>query len=306
MALWDINGKHHGVPAYKLLGGSYRDAVRIYCDCRAGNPVVDSRTDYDLDGNDYSPAAYAAHAAEREAQGFDFLKFDLDPRALSHVGSGRGVRSEQLTAAGLDYLVEVTASIRDALAPSTDFGFDCAAMRDLPLSDAVRFCRAIEEYDVSIVEDIRHDADVRGWRRLTEAVDVPTITGEDLYAVDGFRSLVRQDAVDMVGPDLLTAGGIRETVRIGELATQHGMATNLHFAASPVGFAASVHAAAAIENLLALEFHAVGVPWWEDLVVEGPLFEDGLAPVPDRPGLGVTLDHDAVAEHARDGDGGFD
>lgn len=298
MALWDIKGKHLGTPVYNLLGGSFRDEVRIYCDCRAGNPVADSSRDYDLDVNDYSPERYAEHASKREADGFDFLKFDLDPHALEYVTGEQGVRSDSLTDAGLTYLVEVVSSIRESISPSTDVGFDCAAMRDLPLTDAVRFCRAIEQYDVAAIEDLRHDEDVHGWRELTAAVDVPTITGEDLYCLDGFRTLVRDDALDLVGPDLLTAGGIRETVRIGEFANQHDMPANLHFAASPVGFMASVHAAAAIEDLLAVEFHAIGVPWWADLVEEGPLFEDGYAPVPDRPGLGIELDEDVVTEHA--------
>ena len=65
---------------------------------------------------------------------------------------------------------------------------------------------------------------------------------------------------------------------------------------------ASLHAAAAIEDLMALEFHAVGVPWWEDLAVGGPLFENGYAPVPDRPELGIELNADVVQEHSRSGD----
>jgi len=301
-ALWDIAGKRLGVPVHELLGGKYRDEVRVYCDCRAGNPVSDSSRDYDLDGNDYSPAAYAEHAEQREAEGFDFLKFDLDPRALEYVEGIAGVRGTHLTEAGLDYLEEVAAALRDAVGRGTDLGFDCASMRDLSLEDTIRFGRMLEDYGIAALEDARHDRDVSGWEALTDAVDTPTITGEDLYSVGGFRELIRRDAIDLVGPDLLTAGGIKETVRIAEFANGHGMAANLHFAASPIGFAASLHAAAAIEDLLALEFHAVGVPWWGDLVEGGPLFEDGYAPVPDGPGLGVDLDAAAVREHTREGD----
>ncbi|MFB6135249.1 MAG: mandelate racemase/muconate lactonizing enzyme family protein [Halobacteriaceae archaeon] len=299
MACWDVAGKHLDAPAWKLLGGKYRDEVRVYCDCRAGNPVSDSAVDYGLAENDYSPAAYADHAEEVEGMGFDFLKFDLDPNALAYVTGEEGVRGDSLTRAGREYLVDVVEALREALSPDTDVGFDCASMRSLPVDDVVRFGRAVDRYDVAALEDLQPDADVTGWKEITERIDTPTITGEDLYAREGFRELVRRDAVDMVGPDLLTAGGIRETVRIGEFAGAHGMPTNLHFAASPVGFAASVHAAAAIEDLLALEFHAVGVPWWDELVEED-LFADGYAPVPERPGLGVTPDEDAIREHARD------
>ena len=303
MALWDVKGKHLGVPVHELLGGRYREEVRVYCDCRAGNPVSDSAVDYGLAENDYSPAGYAEHAARREAEGFDFLKFDLDPKAAAHVTGEAGVRGGSLTRAGLAYLEEVIAAIREAVADDTDVGFDCAGMRTLPIADVVRFGRRADAYDLACLEDLRPDGDVEGWRKLTRAIETPTITGEDLYTRAGFAPLVRREAIQLVGPDLLTAGGIRETVRIGELGNAHGMAANLHFAASPIGFAASLHAAAAIENLLALEFHAIGVPWWDDLVEGGPLFEDGYATVPESPGLGIELDNDAIAAHSKDGTG---
>ncbi|MFB6134781.1 MAG: mandelate racemase/muconate lactonizing enzyme family protein [Halanaeroarchaeum sp.] len=298
MALWDAYGKAVGEPVWKLLGGKYRDEVRVYCDCRA---VADSATDYALANNDYSPAGYAEHAATREAQGFDFLKFDLMPSAAKHVTGEVGLRDGHLTRAGLEYVEEVVAALREAVSADTDLGFDCYELSACPVSDAIRFAERLAGYDVSVLEDVVPDDDVEEWSRVTDATTIPTITGEDLYTVEGFAPLVRNDAIDVVGPDLLTAGGIRETVRICTFANHHGMPANLHFAGSPVGFAASVHAAAAIEDLLALEFHAVGVPWWEDLVAETP-FENGRAPVPETPGLGVTLDEDVVLDHAREDD----
>ncbi|MCU4975465.1 mandelate racemase/muconate lactonizing enzyme family protein [Halobacteria archaeon AArc-m2/3/4] len=302
MALFDIAGKRHGVPAYQLLGGKYRDEIRVYVDCRAGQPVTDSAESYRLDANDYAPEDYAAHAKRREAQGFDFLKFDLDPRVAKDVTGKAGIRGTQLTAAGLEYLEDVVAAIRGSVSSDTDIGFDCAAMQRVSVADAIKFGRILDEYNTAIYEDAVSDGDVTGWTELSEAIDTPTITGEDLFGVDGFRELIRNDAIDIVGPDLLTAGGIRETVRISDFANQHGIPANLHFAASPVGFMASIHAAAAIPDLMAVEFHAVGVPWWSDLV-ERPdtLFEDGYATVPDAPGLGIEFDNGVVAEHALEG-----
>ena len=301
MALFDLVGKDLGVPAWQLLGGNYRDEVRVYVDCRAGNPVADSAVDYGIEENDYSPEAYAEHAAQREAEGFDFVKFDLAPQAAEGVTGEVGVRGTHLTAAGLAYLEDVVSSIRSAISPDTDLGFDCASVRNVQPADVRRLGQVLDAYDVSAYEDARPDRDVAGWEKLTDAIETPTITGEDLYTLDGFRELIRREAVDLVGPDLLTAGGIRETVRIGDFANQHGIAANLHFAGSPVGFMASLHAAAAIPDVLALEFHAIGVPWWEDLVEEDELFKNGYATVPDRPGLGVTLDHAMIEEHSVNG-----
>ncbi len=300
MALFDVVGKHLGVPAYQLLGGNYRDEIRVYCDCRAGQPVADAAVDYGLEANDYSAEGYADHAKRREDEGFDFLKFDLSPQTCEVATGEVGVRDGNLTKAGLAYLEDVVASLRDALRPSTDLGFDCAGFRGLSTTDAIRFGRVLDQYGITAYEDAVDDTDVAAWEALTGAIDTPTITGEDLYTVDGFRELIRREAVDLVGPDLLTAGGIRETVRIGEFAGHHGIRSNLHFAGSPIGFMASVHAASAIPELVAVEFHAVGVPWWADLLEDGPLFEAGRAPVPDRPGLGVTPNEEAIREHAID------
>ena len=300
MALFDIAGKYYDAPVYQLLGGRYRDTVRIYCDCRAGEPVRDSAVDYRLDKNDYTPQGYATHAEQRAAEGFDFLKFDLDPRAAEVVFGETGVQNGHLTQAGLRYAEDVVAAIRAAVDDDLDIGLDCASLMSLTVGDGIRLGKVLDKYGIAAYEDVRPDGDVAGWETLTSSIETPTITGEDLYTMDGFRELIRREAIDLVGPDLLTAGGIHQTVLIGNVANQHGIPANLHFAASPVGFMASVHAAAAIKQLLAVEFHAIGVPWWADLVDEGPLFEAGRAPVPDRPGLGVTLNEAVVREHARD------
>lgn len=297
VACLDAFGKAVGEPVYKLLGGSYRDSVRVYCDCHAGHPIADSATDYRLDGEQYTPAAYATHASERVAEGFDFVKFDLDPRAVNETDGQAGVRHGHLTRAGRSYLVETVRAVREAVPEDVDIAFDCAPMRDLALSDVVRFARDVEGLDVAYLEDLRHDDDVRGWEQLTDRTTVPTLVGEDLYTVENFRPLVEAGAIDIAGPDLLTAGGIRETKRIGEFAAQSGVPVSLHYAGSPVGFAASVHAAAAMPSVLATEFHGVGLPWWHD-VVEERVFEDGVAPVPDAPGLGVEPDYDVLAAHA--------
>jgi L-alanine-DL-glutamate epimerase-like enolase superfamily enzyme len=109
--------------------------------------------------------------------------------------------------------------------------------------------------------------------------------------------------VDMVHPDLATAGGILETKKIGDYAEAHGVAMAMHFAGTPVSFMANVHCAAATENVLALEHHSVDVPWWEDLVsgIDKPLVSKGFVRVPEAPGLGIELNLEAVREHLERG-----
>jgi L-alanine-DL-glutamate epimerase-like enolase superfamily enzyme len=105
-------------------------------------------------------------------------------------------------------------------------------------------------------------------------------------------------AVDIVHPDLATSGGILETKKIGDLCQEHGVPMAMHFAGTPISFMANVHCAAATENFLVLEHHSVDVPWWEDLVHgDKPLADKGFAKVPDKPGLGVTLNDEVVKQH---------
>ncbi|MHC4582331.1 MAG: enolase C-terminal domain-like protein, partial [Planctomycetota bacterium] len=136
-------------------------------------------------------------------------------------------------------------------------------------------------------------------KEIKTAVDVPLLTGEDIYLLDGFKTLIDERAVDMIHPDLASAGGIMETKRIGDYAERAGIAMAMHFAGTPVSFMANLHCAAATENVMVLEHHSVDIDWWEDLVtgIDKPLHADGFASVPEGPGLGIDLNLDVVKEH---------
>jgi L-alanine-DL-glutamate epimerase-like enolase superfamily enzyme len=106
--------------------------------------------------------------------------------------------------------------------------------------------------------------------------------------------------VSVIHPDVLTAGGILETKKIGDLAQEHGVAMAVHMAESPIACMAAVHSVAATENFLALEYHSVDIPWWDDLHngLPKPLIQDGFITVPDKPGLGIeSLNEEVIAAH---------
>jgi L-alanine-DL-glutamate epimerase-like enolase superfamily enzyme len=107
----------------------------------------------------------------------------------------------------------------------------------------------------------------------------------------------------MIHPDLATSGGILETKKIGDAAQEYGVAMAMHFAGTPVSCMASIHCAAATENFLVLENHSVDVPWWDSLVegIEKPILNRGYIQVPDKPGLGVTLNDEVVKQHLKPG-----
>ncbi len=169
------------------------------------------------------------------------------------------------------------------------------------LNSCIRLGKALEKYNMAWLEDMVPWQHMDLMKQITEAVDIPILTGEDIFLKEEFMKLVDTHAVDIVHPDLASSGGLLETKKIGDYAEEGGVAMAMHFAGTPVSFMANVHCAAATNNFLALEHHSVDVDWWEDAVkVTGsgkPLFENGFAPVQDGPGLGIELVDEVLKEH---------
>jgi L-alanine-DL-glutamate epimerase-like enolase superfamily enzyme len=302
MALWDLAGKAYGVPVYQLLGGKYRDRIRLYADSGGGT----------------DKQSYAAKLKQRMEKGFTFLKTDLtlrwlrdQPGTMNNPPERSFERSRatrpsamrvQLTDKGIGILADVIAEIRNVVGYEVPLGAD--HFGPLDVNSCIRLGKALEPYQLAWLEDMVPWQFTDMLKEITTAINVPTLTGEDIYRLDGFKDLIDQHAVDMVQPDLATAGGILETKRIGDYAELHAIPMVMHFAGSPISFMANVHCAAATENFVALEHHSVDNPWWEDLVtgVEKPLNKQGFATVPNTPGLGVELNLDVVKQHLMRGE----
>jgi len=149
---------------------------------------------------------------------------------------------------------------------------------------------------------MRPEYDVDGMIEITRAIRTPTLIGEGLFSLDGFREIIDKRAVDLIQPDLATAGGIRETKKIADYAEEKSsMSTVQHFAGSPISFMANIHVAAAIHNFVALEHHGLDIPWWKDLVtgLPDPLMVNGYVNVPEKPGLGVDLNEEVIVNHLK-------
>ena len=177
------------------------------------------------------------------------------------------------------------------------------------VSSCIRLARAMQAHQMAWMEDMVPWQFGHLMKEIKDQVDVPILTGEDIYLKEPFMELIRMGAVDMIHPDLASSGGLIETKKIGDFAQEHGVAMAMHFAGTPVSFMANVHCAAATENFIALEHHSLDVPWWESLVtmVDGkPLIDHGFAVVPDSPGLGIELNEPTIREHLRPGSGYFD
>ena len=289
MALWDLAGKAYGVPVYQMLGGRYRDRVRLYADTPDGN---------------------ISGLKKRLDQGFTFLKMDCGirrlfrvPGALTYPRRGTNWRGKhpftsiQLSDKGAALMAERFAEAREAVGWEVPIASD--HFGHISVNSCIKLGKALQPYQLAWLEDMVPWEYTEMLKEIKNAIDVPLLTGEDIYLLDGFKPLIDGRAVDMVHPDLATAGGILETKKIGDYAEQHGIAMAMHFAGTPVSFMANVHCAAATENFVALEHHAVDIDWWEDMVTgtEKPLHVNGFARVPEGPGLGIELNLDVVKEH---------
>lgn len=295
MALHDIAGKVYGVPAWRLVGSKYRDKIRVYCD-----------TDESSD-----PKIYGERMKRRKDQGFTFFKMDIVPGMLKHIPGALNDRNVA-TPKGLDYMCEFIQAVRDAIGWEAPLGAD--HFGPLTTNDSIRYARAFEKYNLAWAEDMIQVGHLgpggdapknwRAYKELTASTTTPIATGESLFGLEeGFKDLIDHRAVDIVHPDPLTSGAIRETKRICDYASLHGVQTAIHFAGSPVGCIASVHMAATLKDMLAMENHAVDIPWWGSLVNQPakPIVDRGFIAVPDTPGLGVELNEAAVKEHIRKG-----
>jgi L-alanine-DL-glutamate epimerase-like enolase superfamily enzyme len=285
MALWDLTGKVYGVPAYQFMGGKYRDRIRIYAD----TPPPREPT----------PEGYAARVKGRLDAGITFLKFDMGIEIFRKVPVPGALSGTRLTDRGIAYFCAIVEAVRAAVGPEVPLGID--HFGPLGVGDCIRLGRALESYNLAWLEDMVPDTDVDDLREITAALTTPTMNGENTYLLDGFRAMIDARAVRIVQPDLATAGGIRETKRIADYAAERRIPCVLHFAGSPISFMANLHAAAAIQSFIALEHHALDIPWWKDLVVglPDPPLVDGYAAVPEAPGLGVDLNLEVIAEHLR-------
>ena len=289
MALWDLAGKAYGVPVYQMLGGRYRDRVRLYAD---------------------TPDGRVSGLKKRIDQGFTFLKYDCGIKNILHVPGALSYPTKdarwygkhpftgiQLSDKGAALLGERFAQAREEIGWQIPIASD--HFGHIGVNSCIKLGKALQPYSLAWLEDMVPWEYTDMLKEIKNAVDVPLLTGEDIYLLDGFKPLIDERAVDMVHPDLATAGGIMETKKIGDYAEQAGIAMAMHFAGTPVSFMANIHCAAATENFIALEHHSVDVDWWEDLVtgIDKPLHKDGFAAVPETPGLGIELNLDVIKKH---------
>jgi L-alanine-DL-glutamate epimerase-like enolase superfamily enzyme len=307
MALMDLAGKAWGVPCWQILGGKFRDRVRLYADTTV-------RKD---------PKEQAQLLRERMDRGITYLKQDFGiglmadvPGTLSmpagtNIGQGERVMHPftgiEITEKGIAWLSDWVGQIREVIGMEIPLSTDHYG--HISVNSCIKLARAMEKWNLAWMEDMVPWQYGEQMKQIRDSTTVPILTGEDIYLKEPFIQLIDMGAVDMIHPDLASSGGLIETKKIGDYAMEHGVAMAMHFAGTPVSFMANVHCAAATENFIALEHHSMDIKWWESMVRTtggNALVEKGFAVVPDSPGLGIELNEDVVKQHLRPKSGYFD
>jgi galactonate dehydratase len=288
IALWDVAGKALGVPVYRLLGGQFRERIRLYADCHAGR--------------DERPESYGEKAKEVVAMGFDALKFDIDDFRSPHK---KDPWNHTVSPGELSEMVEKVAAVREAVGPYVDVAIDMHGRYDT--HSGIRVAVAMEPFNLMWLEEPVPPENVAAMREVKRSTRTPICAGECLYLRWGFRDLLEQQAVDIIMPDLPKCCGLSEGRKIANMAEVYYVPLAPHNVCGPLGTIASCHVCASIPNFLVLEWHWMERPHWNELLIcDAPIIEEGHIRVPDRPGLGYELNEECARRYLRPGTGMFE
>jgi galactonate dehydratase len=266
-ALWDIKGKAFNVPVWQLLGGKMRDRVRAY----ANAWFFGAKT----------PADFARYAEATVKAGYTALKWDPFGSA------GLFIDADQRALA-----VECVREVRSAVGPQVDLCIEVHGR--LSPANAISIAHLLEEYGIYFYEEPVPPENIDALVLVARSVGVPIATGERLYTKWGFKDVLEKQAAAVIQPDICHDGGILETRKIAAMAEVYYVGIAPHNPNGPVATAATVQVDACTPNFLIQEYAICDDDLKAAITKEQIEIVDGYFVVPDRPGLGVDLDEEAM------------
>ena len=270
IALWDIAGKHFGVPAYQLLGGKTRNKARVY---------------YHVYGDTRAKLVQGVREA-REA-GFTAVGH-LTP----FLDESKGVPFFKTHSDKMGDAIEAVAAYREAAGTGVDLCIEIH--RQLTPTESITLAKGIEQFHPLFYEDpiLPDNFDAMGL--VAQNVSIPIATGERLHSIHEFAMLLARGAVQYIRPDVCLAGGLTHSKKIAAIAESHYVGVVPHNPLSPISTAACLQLAASIPNFTIQEYPIGELePPKSEIVTEPLKQEGGFLMIPDGPGIGVGLADDA-------------
>lgn len=287
-ALWDLAGKALNLPVYQLLGGKFRDRVRVYMDTALYQNQLPK------------PEDFAKAAKEAVSMGFNAVKFDLDQ---ANDPNKYDRWNWTASPAEIQRMYDQMAAAREAVGPNIDICADMHGRYDLPTG--LRAAKVLEPLNLMWLEEPIPAENPDAYAEIAKSTSTPICAGENHYLAHDFRPLLEKGAVDIIMPDLQKAGGLGEGQRIANLANLYYVPFAPHMVASYLGAMAAAHVCASVPNFMILEwqiyFHKD--PMFKEIVkFDGTEFtKDGFIPVSDKPGIGVDINEEGMKKYATPG-----
>ncbi|HIO77547.1 TPA: mandelate racemase/muconate lactonizing enzyme family protein [Candidatus Poribacteria bacterium] len=269
-ALWDIVGKSLNTPVYNLLGGACRDKLRVYANGWSRSTIAES----------------VESAVQLVERGFTAMKFDPFPGPWrAHIS-----RDDERTA------VEYVSAVREAVGPAVDLLIE--VHRRLAPDHAIRVANMVEDFQVFWYEEPVSARNLDALAEVRQAINLPVVTGEELYTKVEFRQVFEKRAADILNPDVCNCGGILELKEIAAMAEPYLVAMSPHnYNSTTVGLAATIQACAVMPNFLITEYFVNFTECGDAISINPFSVEDSYIQLPTAPGLGLELDEDALAQY---------
>jgi len=271
-AMWDIVGKATKQPVYNLLGGKYREKIRVYAN-----------------GWSYGmkePADYSRAAEKVVKQGFTAMKFDPLPSPWrSYIPKEHEKRA-----------ISVVKAIRDAVGPDIDLLIE--QHRRLAPMHAIRLDKQLAEFDLYWMEESCQAEFPDELAQIRREIGVPVVIGEATYTKTGFRPLLEKRSADILNPDVACVGGILELKEIAAMAESFLVAMSPHnYNSTLVALASTVHASATMPNFIITEYFLPFVDFCDTISPNQLKPKNGYIELPTAPGLGIDVDEEALKKH---------
>lgn len=271
IACWDILGQYLKVPIYQLLGGKVREKIKVYAN--------------GWYSGERSPENFAEKAKFLSNKGYQALKFD--PFGSEHLRLDK--KSEI-------FIKQIIRSVREAVGPEVELMIE--GHKRFNVFEAIKIAKWLDEFDVTWFEDPIDNNDIDSLIHVSKNSPVRIIAGEGFDKYKDFTRFASSNATDIVNPEVIKIGGIGGAIKVANICSSFDVDLAFHNAESPLKTMTNLQLCGAIKNIYIQEcFDEFNENWIEDLFPNYEKVNKGYLSIPDRPGLGISINESVAKDH---------